>query len=59
MPASPRRTGAGAELVVPEILPGGFTLGVVVDFEEPFSGKTIPSGTQIPGRPLVPRRATG
>jgi hypothetical protein len=36
---------AGAELVVPEILATGFTLGVVLDAAAPFAGQTIPSGT--------------
>jgi len=36
---------SGAELVVPEILPTGFTLGVVMDAIAPFNGQTIPAGT--------------
>jgi len=35
----------GAELVVTEIYSNGFTLGVVMDVEEPFEGQTIPAGT--------------
>jgi hypothetical protein len=35
----------GAELIVPEILSNGFTLGVVMDAGPPFLGQTIPSGT--------------
>jgi len=35
---------AGAELVVPEILATGFTLGVVLDAAAPFAGQTIPAG---------------
>ncbi|MGA1534132.1 MAG: dockerin type I repeat-containing protein [Planctomycetota bacterium] len=37
---------AGAELVVPEILPSeGATLGVVMDVNAPFDAQTIPVGT--------------
>jgi hypothetical protein len=36
-----------AELVVAEILSGGFTLGVIMDFDEPYDGQTIPAGTNI------------
>ncbi|MDE0959833.1 MAG: hypothetical protein OSB09_03555, partial [Planctomycetota bacterium] len=36
---------ASSELVVPEILSGGFTLGVVVDANPPFDGHAIPAGT--------------
>ncbi|HIC22606.1 MAG TPA: hypothetical protein EYO84_04200, partial [Planctomycetes bacterium] len=36
---------ASAELIVPEILPGGFTLGVVIDATSPFDGQEIPTGT--------------
>ncbi|MGE4603199.1 MAG: hypothetical protein AAEJ65_09870 [Planctomycetota bacterium] len=36
---------AMAELIVPEILPGGFTLGVVIDATSPFDGQEIPAGT--------------
>jgi hypothetical protein len=32
-----------AELVVAEILTGGFTLGVVMDFEPPYDGQVIPA----------------
>jgi len=35
---------AGAELVVPEVYSNGGTLGVVLDFESPFEGQTIPTG---------------
>jgi len=35
---------AGAELVVPEVLPAGFTIGVVLDATAPFDGQTIPAG---------------
>jgi len=38
---------AAAELVVPEILPEGFTLGVIMDFEPPYGGQTIPAGTAL------------
>lgn len=34
----------GAELIVPEILATGFTLGVVMDAGPPFLGQTIPAG---------------
>jgi len=34
----------GAELIVPEILATGFTLGVVMDAAPPFDGQTIPAG---------------
>ena len=37
-------TAASAELVVPETLSGGFTLGVVVDATAPFDGQEIPAG---------------
>mgnify|MGYP002638910961 CR=1 FL=1 len=37
--------GSLAELIVPEILPNGFTLGVVLDANVPFDGQTIPVGT--------------
>ena len=36
-----------AELVVPEILPEGFTLGVVMDFEPPYDGQEIPAGDDL------------
>ncbi|RTZ91812.1 MAG: hypothetical protein DSY81_09820 [Bacillota bacterium] len=36
---------SNSELVVPEILSGGFTLGVVVDAEPPFDGHSIPAGS--------------
>ena len=35
----------GAELVVTEIYTNGFTIGVVMDVDEPFEGQTIPAGT--------------
>ena len=35
----------GAELVVPQILSGGGTLGVVLDFQSPFGGQVIAPGT--------------
>jgi hypothetical protein len=38
-------TSNGAELIVPEILSTGFTLGVVMDATAPFDGQTIPSGS--------------
>ncbi|MEC9476954.1 MAG: hypothetical protein VX764_07960 [Planctomycetota bacterium] len=38
---------AQAELVVPEALSGGFTLGVVVDAAAPFDGQEIPAGTGL------------
>jgi hypothetical protein len=37
----------GAELVVPEILANGLTLGVVMDAAAPFNGQTIPAGTNL------------
>ena len=39
-------TAAGAELVVPEILASGFTLGVVLDFNPPYGGQVIPQGIE-------------
>ncbi len=36
-----------ADLMVPEILPGGATLGVVMDSMPPFTGDTIPAGSGI------------
>jgi len=36
---------AGAELVVPEILTNGFTLGVVLDAVAPFDGQAIAAGS--------------
>ncbi|HIG04639.1 MAG TPA: hypothetical protein EYQ08_02775 [Planctomycetes bacterium] len=36
---------SGAELVVPEILGSGFTLGVVLDAAAPFGGQTIAVGS--------------
>ena len=36
-----------AELVVPELLTGGFTLGVVMDFDPPYDGQVIPDGTSV------------
>ncbi|MDC0853034.1 hypothetical protein OAP77_01640, partial [Planctomycetota bacterium] len=36
---------SGAELIVPEILAGGFTLGCVLDAAAPFDGQTIGAGT--------------
>jgi hypothetical protein len=39
----PATTAAGAELVVPELVMGGGTLGVVVDAVAPFDGQTIPA----------------
>ena len=36
-----------AELIVPETLSGGFTLGVVVDATAPFDGQEIPAGTGL------------
>ncbi|RTZ92262.1 MAG: hypothetical protein DSY81_08760 [Bacillota bacterium] len=38
---------ASAELIVPETLPGGFTLGVVVDATAPFDGQEISAGTDL------------
>jgi hypothetical protein len=38
---------AGAELVVPETLSGGWTLGVVLDSGPPFNAQTIPAGTNL------------
>ncbi|MFQ6047685.1 MAG: hypothetical protein ACE5PT_15225, partial [Gemmatimonadales bacterium] len=35
---------AGAEFVVPRIYPDGGTLGVVLDFDPPYAGQTIPAG---------------
>ena len=40
-------TAAGAELVVPEILASGFTLGVVLDFNPPYGGQVIPQGSNV------------
>ena len=37
---------AAAELIVSEIVPEGFTLGVVMDFVSPYDGQTIPAGTE-------------
>ena len=39
----------GAELVIPEIFDdqGGFTLGVVLDFQAPFGGQTIVAGAGL------------
>ena len=50
-------TAASAELVVPETLPGGFTLGVVVDASAPFDGQEIPagSGQEIAAFTLTPQ----
>ena len=36
---------AGVELVVSEIIPEGLTMGVVLDFNPPYDGQTIPGGT--------------
>ncbi|MDE0961147.1 MAG: hypothetical protein OSB09_10230, partial [Planctomycetota bacterium] len=36
-----------ADLMVPEILPGGATLGVVMDSSPPFTGATIPAGSGV------------
>ena len=36
-----------AELVVPEILPEGFTLGVVMDIDPPYEGQVIPAGEDL------------
>lgn len=46
-----------ADLMVPEILPGGATLGVVMESSPPFSGNTIPagSGTEIATIALTPK----
>ncbi len=42
-------TAAGAELVVPNLNPseGGATLGVILDYLDPFDGQTIAPGTGI------------
>ena len=40
-------TGDEAELVVSEILPEGFTLGVVMDFNAPYDGQEIPAGNNV------------
>ena len=50
-------TAASAELVVPETLSGGFTLGVVVDASAPFDGQEIPagSGQEIAAFTLTPQ----
>ncbi|MGE4633536.1 MAG: hypothetical protein AAEJ47_10915, partial [Planctomycetota bacterium] len=42
---SPSGAAQGAELIVPEILIGGVTLGVVMDSEPPYGGESIPAGT--------------
>ena len=34
----------GAELVVPQVVSGGGTIGIVLDFQSPFDGQTIPLG---------------
>ncbi|MDE0960403.1 MAG: hypothetical protein OSB09_06455 [Planctomycetota bacterium] len=48
---------ASAELIVPETLSGGFTLGVVVDASAPFDGQEIPAGTghQLAAFTLTPQ----
>ena len=38
---------SNAELVVPEIFSGGFTLGCVVDAAAPFDGQTIAAGSGL------------
>ena len=38
----------GADFVSAEVLPNGGTLGVILDFEEPFSGNEIPPGSNLP-----------
>ncbi len=38
---------AGAELIVPETLGSGFTLGVVIDATAPFDGQEIPAGAGL------------
>ncbi|MGB1810348.1 MAG: hypothetical protein ACPHQT_08730 [Planctomycetota bacterium] len=38
---------SNAELVVPEILSGGFTLGCVLDAAAPFDGQTIAAGSGL------------
>jgi len=50
-------TAGSADLMVPEILPGGATLGVVMDSSPPFTGDTIPagSGTEIATLQLTPK----
>ena len=45
--ASTVTESSGAELVVAEILSGGFTLGVVMDAEAPFDGHTIAAGSGL------------
>ncbi|MGE4631905.1 MAG: hypothetical protein AAEJ47_02600, partial [Planctomycetota bacterium] len=45
--ASTATDSSGAELIVSEILSGGFTLGVVLDAEAPFDGHTIPAGSGL------------
>ena len=44
---SPSGSASNADLMVPEILPGGATLGVVMDSLPPFTGDTIPAGSGI------------
>ncbi len=36
-----------AEMIVPEVLAGGVTLGVVLDAASPFDGQTIPAGMNL------------
>jgi len=38
---------AGAELIVPTIYATGGTLGIVLDFNAPFAGQTIPAGSAL------------
>ena len=45
--ASTVTESSGAELVVAELLSGGFTLGVVMDAEAPFDGHTIAAGSGL------------
>ena len=51
VPTDVRAAGAtvanNPELVVSEILPEGFTLGVVMDFNTPYDGQEIPAGTGL------------
>ena len=50
---------SGAELVVPEILSSGFTLGVVLDASAPFDAQTIAVGTDQVIGTFVARAESG
>ncbi len=44
---SPSGDASSAELIVPEILSGGATLGVVMDANPPYDGNSIPAGSGV------------